>query len=72
MSELTDERRKTLKIFLTNLGSLAMGALSFGSLIKPEGVEWTIFALGCSIFGGTMAVCWFLDGLKIKNGPQGA
>ena len=50
MFELTSEQCKTFKAFLLNAGTVSLGLLVFGSIIKPEGFHLLSFFSGCIIY----------------------
>ena len=66
MLELTLERRKTLKSFLINAGTVIFGILIIGSAVRSEGFQLHLFILGCILYLVTITAAWLLD-FKIEK-----
>ncbi|OGW87188.1 MAG: hypothetical protein A3C35_00555 [Omnitrophica bacterium RIFCSPHIGHO2_02_FULL_46_11] len=61
MFELTPERRKTLKSFLTNAGTVVFGMLVIGSAVRSEGFHLRLFLAGCILYLTMLAASLLLD-----------
>ena len=66
MFELTPEQCKTLKAFLLNMGTVSLGLLVFGSLVRPQGFHLLSFLSGCIIYIVVIVGSLALD-LEIKK-----
>ena len=67
MFELTLEQCKTLKTFLLNIGTISLGLLVFGSVVRPEGFHLLSFLSGCIIYIAAIIGSLALD-LEIEKG----
>lgn len=67
MFELTPERRKTLKSFLTNAGTVVFGMLVIGSAVKTEGFQLRAFAVGSMMYMSMVVGALILD-FKTEEG----
>jgi len=67
MIKLTDERRKTLKAFLLNAGTVFMAGLVIGSFVRPEGFNLSLFAWGGILYTATLTASILLDASPKKE-----
>lgn len=68
MIKLTNERRKTLKIFWINAGTIFLGAMVVGSWLSEKGFYLITFLAGCILYSVCVLNALALDQKERKKG----